>query len=107
MNKYNPVLFQHNVFASNIVVLLQLINNREHSQKNTHSDPTRTHTLSHLSSSGHYAVFNMALYTHSCELTEGWEIADHLTPTLSGLTEHTGRGCRATTTTTNQFMKPQ
>lgn len=31
---------------------------------------------------GHYAVFNMALYTLSYELTEGWEIADHLTLTV-------------------------
>lgn len=42
-----------------------------------------TYIESSLSRWGNYAVFNMALYMLSYELTEDWEIADHLTPTLS------------------------
>lgn len=47
---------------------------------------------------GHHAVFNMALYMLSYELTGGWEIAGHLTPTLSDVPQHTKRGYCATTT---------
>lgn len=57
------------------------------------TDHRDSHTLAlTFSSWGHYAVFNMALYTLSYELTEGWEIADHLTLSQSDLTQHTGRG---------------
>lgn len=40
----------------------------------------------------------MALYMLSYELTGGWEIAGHLTPTLSDVPQHTKHGYYATTT---------
>lgn len=84
-----------------------LRNPAEKQNKQTGGKTTRvtteryTYTESSLSSWGHYAEFNMALYTLSYGLTEAWEIPDHLTLTLSDLNQHTGAVDNATATNIN------